>query len=151
MLRRTVVANRNWQLAQPHRGDPLPDVPGAGQYGDHPVLRCQLCLGEEDPSQLLQVWIIGAGLVARERAGEAPSCGHAGVDLLPREVVVQKDQNLPTLGYSSDGPVAHGREPTSRTQPAFSCPMTNGSSTGALPCHCPSRMCRSVRQSPAPG
>ena len=40
-------------------------------------------------------------------------------------------------------------EPTSCTQPAFSCPGVYGSSTPDFSAHCPSWMCRSVRHSPA--
>ena len=40
--------------------------------------------------------------------------------------------------------------PTECTQPAFSCPIVYGSATPDFSAHCPSRMCRSVRHTPAP-
>ena len=41
-------------------------------------------------------------------------------------------------------------EPTSCTQPAFSCPIVYGSGVLIAASHWPSMMCRSVRQTPAP-
>src|SRR5215207_8785585 len=41
-------------------------------------------------------------------------------------------------------------EPISCTQPAFSCPIVYGSEGPMAASHCPSMMCRSVRQTPAP-
>ena len=41
-------------------------------------------------------------------------------------------------------------EPTSCTQPAFSCPSVYGSGGAIASAHWPSMMCRSVRQTPAP-
>ncbi len=41
-------------------------------------------------------------------------------------------------------------EPTSCTQPAFSCPIVYGSDTSIASSHWPWMMCRSVRHTPAP-